>query len=77
MIIFDTHYDSGSLKKIKNETRKIGLVFWTISRDSPVSVYIYLPGQHIHLVSKYLTSDKRFGTLSRTISQATKQIQFD
>ena len=45
--------------------------------DSPVSGYIYLIGQHIHLVSKYLTSDNLFDILSRTINQETKQIQLD
>ena len=60
-----------------NVTNIIGLVFLNIAKDSPVSGCIYLIGQHIHLISKYLTSDQRFDTLSRTIKQETKQLQFD
>ena len=58
-------------------TNIIGLVFKKNTRDSPVSGYICLIGQHIHLISKDLTSDNRFDTLSRTIKQEKKQIQFD
>ena len=55
------------MNKETNETDIIGLDFCKInSRDSPISGCICLIGQHIHLISKYLTSDNRFDPLSRT-----------
>ena len=60
-----------------NVTKKIGLVFWKKIRYYPVSGCICIIVQHIHLISKYLTSDNRFDTLSRKLNQETKQIQFD
>ena len=49
-----------------NETNIIGLVFKKKTRDSPVSGCICLIGLHIHLISKYLTSDNIFDPLIRT-----------
>ena len=57
-----------------NVTNIIGFVFFLNTRDSPVSGCICLIGQHIHLISKDLTHDNRFDTLSRTIKKETKQI---
>ena len=60
-----------------NVTNISELVFEKNTRDSPITGCICLIGQHIHLISKYLTSDNHFDTLSRTKKQETKQIQFD
>ena len=57
-----------------NVTNIIGLVLKkNNTRYSPVSGCIYLIGQHIHLISKDLTSDNLFDILSRTINQETKK----
>ena len=60
-----------------NITNIIGLVFKKNTWYSPVSGYIYLIGQNIHLISKDLTSDNLFDILRRTINQDTKQIRSD